>query len=191
MNDINRNRTISVAEYHEMIDDGLLTEDDPVELLEGSIVTKMTKNPGHCLASWRTRSSLEEVVPAGWYVTSQDPITLEDSEPEPDVSVIEGEAEYYRERHPHGRETALVVEVADTSLRGDQTVKKNIYARARIPVYWIVNLVDRQIEVYTEPSGPAEQPDFDQCEIYREGDEVSVVIRGQAVGKIAVKDLLP
>jgi len=83
------------------------------------------------------------------------------------------------------------VEVADSSLHRDQGTKKIAYARARIPVYWIVNLLDRQIEVYTEPSGPTEQPNYGKCATYHAGDTVPVVIRGQAVGQIAVKDLLP
>ncbi len=191
MNDINRNRTISVAEYHELARTGVLTEDNNVELLEGKLVEKMTKNRAHSLGTRRTRSRLEAILPTGWYVDSQEPITTEDSEPEPDVSVIEGEPERYDDRQPFPAEAALIAEVADTSLHNDRTVKKTIYARARIPVYWIVNLVDRQIEVYTLPSGPNEQPDYSKCDIYRAGDQVPVVVRGQEVGRIPVAALLP
>ncbi len=191
MNDINLNRTMSVDEYHDLINAGVLTENDAVELIEGRIVEKMPKKPGHPYSTGQTRSSLERLLQLGWHVNSQDPITLEDSEPEPDVTVIEGEGSRYKDRHPGPVEVALVGEVAESSLRFDQTVKKTMYARARIPVYWIVNLVDRQVEVYTAPSGPAEQPDYGQCDIYRAGDEVPVVIRGREIGRVAVNAILP
>jgi Uma2 family endonuclease len=189
MNDINR--YVSVAQYHEMINSGELGEDDPIELLHGRLVVKMTKNPAHCSSNWRTRAALERLVPAGWYVTSQDPITLEDSEPEPDLTVAEGDPDRYFDRHPGAADVGLLVEVADTTLQRDQTVKRAIYAEARIPVYWIVNLVDRQVEVCTQPSGPCEHPDYGQCDIYRLGDEIPVVIRGQEVGRITAAELLP
>jgi Uma2 family endonuclease len=83
------------------------------------------------------------------------------------------------------------VEVADSSLQHDRTLKGAIYAEARIPVYWIINLSERQVEVYTQPSGPAEEPAYGRRDIYRPGEEISVVLRGQEVGRIAASELLP
>lgn len=85
----------------------------------------------------------------------------------------------------------MVVEVADSTLEYDRTIKKQIYAHARIPVYWIVNLVDRLIEVYTDPSGPAEAPDYREHRDYLPEDEIPVILEGQEIGRLAVRDLLP
>jgi Uma2 family endonuclease len=85
----------------------------------------------------------------------------------------------------------LVIEVSDTTLQRDRTLKKQIYARGRIPVYWIINLPEQQIECYTLPSGPAERPDYQQRQDYHPTDSISVSIAGQVIGALAVTDLLP
>jgi Uma2 family endonuclease len=131
------------------------------------------------------------VVPAGWYVDSQEPITLADSEPEPDVTVIRGETRDYFDRHPGPTDLALVVEVADTTLERDRPVKKRLYARAGLVIYWIINLSELLVEVYTEPSGPAEEPDYRERRDYGVDDSVPVVIEGREVGRIDVRELLP
>lgn len=109
---------LSVDQYHELIRAGILTADDPVELLDGWLATKIPKNPAHRVATKLVREALESIVPAGWYVDSQEPITTGDSEPEPAVSVIRGTTRQYQDRHPGPREVALVVEVADAASRG-------------------------------------------------------------------------
>jgi Uma2 family endonuclease len=182
---------LSVEQYHEMIRAGILVDGDPVELLEGWLVQKMTKNPGHRLATYLTREALTRVVPSSYYVDSQEPVTTSDSEPEPDTAVVRGKPRDYPDRHPGPRDVALLVEVADSSLRRDSTLKKRIYARAEVPVYWIVNLIERRIEVYTNPSGAGEHPDYQQRQDYGENDEVPVVLDGKEVGRIRVRDLLP
>jgi Uma2 family endonuclease len=180
-----------VAQYHEMIRAGILTDEDPVELLEGWLVVKMPKNPPHRLATELTREALGQRLPAGWHVQSQEPVTLADSEPEPDALVVRGDRRQYGDRHPGPQDLALVVEVADTTLARDRGVKKRLYAEARAPVYWVVNLVDNQVEVYTDPTGPAEEPDYRQRQDYSPSAEVPLVIDGREVGRLAVRDLLP
>lgn len=182
---------LSVEQYHEMIRAGILTDDDPVELLEGWLVVKMPKNPPHRLATQLTRAALERLLPAGWFVDAQEPITTETSEPEPDVMLVRGDPRQYGDRHPGAQDLALVVEVAETSLTRDRGMKKRLYARTKIPVYWIVNLVDGWIEVYTDPTGPAAEPDYRQHRDYGPADELPVVIEGKEVGRLAVRDLLP
>ena len=174
-----------------MIDAGILTTDDPVELLEGSLVQKMPKSPAHCLATQLVRESLETTMLPLHFVDTHWPVTLPDSEPEPDVTVIRGEPEQFRERHPGPSDIALLVEVADATLVRDQRSKKRIYAKAGIAVYWIVNLVDRRIEVYTEATGPTEKPDYRSKHFYGATKEVPVVLDGREVGRLKVKDLLP
>ena len=134
------------------------------------------------------RTALAKVIPEGWYVDSQDAITLATSEPEPDVMVIRGQPRDYLEHHPLARELALVVEVSDSSLRHDQGFKKAIYAAAAIPVYWIINLIDRQVEVYTDPTGPADQPDYRQRQDFSGTEQVPVVIAGREVARIPVRE---
>ncbi len=181
----------NVEQYHQMIRQGILTNDDPVELLEGWIIPKMPKNPPHSVATKLTQNALEKIVPEGWYVDTQEPITLEDSEPEPDVVVVRGNTRDYLDRHPGSHDVALVVEIADSSLERNRTVKKRIYARAGISVYWIVNLNEQQLEVYTEPINLPEEPTYQQRKDYKLSDEIAVVIAGREVGRTTVQSLLP
>jgi Uma2 family endonuclease len=182
---------LSVEQYHGMISAGVLAEDEAVELLEGWLVPKMTKNPRHRVATGLVRRALERAVPAGWFVDSQEPVTTADSEPEPDVSVIRGELRQYLSNHPGSRDTALVVEVADASLARDRTTKQRVYARAGVPVYWIVNLVDRRVEVHTEPSGPTDRPGYRARREFGPEDEVPLFLDGREVARLRVCDLLP
>lgn len=182
---------LSVEQYHAMIRAGILTDDDPVELLEGWLVAKMPRNPLHRLATQLTREALAHLIPTGWYVDAQEPLTTANSEPEPDVMVVRGERRQYLDRHPGPREVALVVEVADTTLQRDRRAKKRLYAQAEIPVYWIINLVESQCKVYTDPSGPAEQPDYRQRQDYGRADTVPLVLEGRTIAQLAVQELLP
>jgi len=182
---------INVDQYHAMIEAGILTDDDSVELIEGWLVTKMPKKPLHRAVTHLVRKLLADVVIEGWYLDSQEPITILESEPEPDVIVVQGDTLDYLDRHPGADEIALVIEVSDATLQRDQMLKKRLYAAANIPVYWIINLIEYQIEVYTDPSGPTQQPDYGQRRTYGLDGQVPVVIDGQAVAQIAVQALLP
>jgi len=182
---------LTVGQYHEMARAGVLQDGEPIELLEGWLVNKMTKYPPHSVTTFETRRMLERLVGEGWFVDTQEPITTHDSEPEPDVSVVRGCRRDYADHHPGPHDVGLVVEVAETSLDRDRGWKKRIYAAARIGVYWIVNLVDRQVEVFTDPSGPGDQPDYGTHQVFLPGDQVPVVLDRNEVGRIAVHDLLP
>ena len=107
---------LTVQQYHDMIREGILTDDDPVELLDGLLVPKMPRNPPHRIATRKTRQRLEACLPSGWYVDSQEPVTLPTSEPEPDVAVVRGSDAQYSDRHPGPADLGLLVEVADTTL---------------------------------------------------------------------------
>jgi Uma2 family endonuclease len=182
---------LTVEQYHEMIDRAILTEHDPVELVEGWLVTKMPKNPSHVTATDLTADNLNDLKPSGWSVRRQDPITTGDSEPEPDVVLVRGSRRDFETRHPGPSEIALLVEVADSTLEFDRTTKKRAYARAGVPLYWIVNLIDRTIEVYADPTGPGASPDYRRTVVHRESDVVNLVVDGGELGPIAVRDLLP
>lgn len=177
---------LTVKQYHQMIEDGILTADDPVELLEGLLVTKMSKKPQHSLATQLLSDAFAPLMPTGWFVNSQEPITTADSEPEPDIAVIRGNRRDYRQQHPKPDMVALVVEVADATLQRDRTLKLRLYANAGIPVYWILNLPDRQLEVYSQPNAA----DYQKQLIYKATDSAPVIIDGQEVGKLVVGELI-
>jgi Uma2 family endonuclease len=182
---------LSVAQYHAMIQAGIVTEDDPLELLEGWLVTKMAKNRPHSLTTQLTREALAALLPLGWYVDDQEPLTLADSEPEPDLMVVRGSRRDYQERHPGPGDVALVIEVADASLQRDRTLKQRLYAAARIPEYWIINLPGRQWEVYRTPSGPTLAPAYGQCLIYTASETVPLCLDGREVGGLDCGSVLP
>lgn len=182
---------LSVDQYHAMVRLGILTSDDPVELLEGWLIPKMPKNPLHRATTRLIREALEGVIPAGWYVDTQEPITTPDSEPEPDVVIVRGDTRHYLDRHPGPADVALVIEVADTTLQRDRELKKRLYASAGISVYWLMNLVERQLEVYTQPSGPKKQPIYAIQQIYRSNDKVPVILEGAEIARLPIQNLLP
>lgn len=184
-------RRFSVSEYHRMIEAGILDEDDAVELLDGYIVLKMPRNPPHDTSLQRVRKRVEALLPSGLDVRIQCAVTLPESEPEPDVTVVQGDELTYATRHPGPGEIELVVEVADSTLQRDRNDKGRIYARAGIPIFWIVNLVDRQLEVNTTPSATGANPGYTQHQIYGLTGVVSLVLNGKVVGGIPVRDLFP
>lgn len=182
---------LSVARYHEMIVAGLLTPADRLELLEGYLVEKMTVNPPHAFVTETIGEQLRLLLPASFFVSTQQPLTMSDSEPEPDVMVVQGARRDFLEAHPRPCDVALVVEVADSSLAQDRHWKKRIYAGAGIPHYWLVNLAERQIELYSEPSGDSDQPTYHRLTTYHPTDELPVIIGEQSVGTLSVATVLP
>jgi len=182
---------LSIEQYHAIIQAGILTDDDSVELLEGWLVFKMPKNPPHRVTTRLVRTALENILPRGWYVDSQEPITLSNSEPEPDIVVVRGDTRQYLDRHPGAENIALIIEVSDTTLQRDRTVKKGIYARAGISIYWILNLVEEQVEVYSQPLVEVEPPDYSQRLDFGRSAVIPIIIEGIEIGAIAVDALLP
>jgi len=181
----------SVARYQRMIETGILTPDDTVELLENYVVMKMSKNPRHESSIQRILRILFAVVPIGWDIRSQSSIELVDSQPEPDFAVVRGSAKDYETGHPTPADIGLLIEVADSSLLRDQQDKTRIYARAGIAGYWIVNLKDRRVEAFSQPSGPTAVPAYASETFYLPGESIPLVLDGQTVQMVAVDDLLP
>ncbi len=182
---------LSVEQYHLMVEAGILHSGDPVELIHGWLVHKIRKTPRHSVATHLLYDIFEALNLGGWHIATQDAVTLSDSEPEPDGSLIRGDFTDYHSRHPGPEEVALVVEVADGTLPRDRDIRKPLYAAARIPVYWIVNLKDGQLEIFTDPTGPGAEPDYRKQFVLGPTDEVPVVIAGREVARIPVRELLP
>jgi hypothetical protein len=182
---------LTVEQYHNMARQGILENGRPVELLEGLLVCKMTVSPAHHRTTRRLQDVLRKLVPAGYFVESPASVTLAASEPEPDAIVVRAADDDFADRHPGPRDVALVIEVSDSSLRRDQGFKKMIYAKSAISVYWIINLIDQRIEVYSNPSDLEDEPDFGDRLDFTEADEMPLVIDGREVARIPVRDILP
>jgi Uma2 family endonuclease len=145
-----RQRGITVVEYHRMIDAGTLGEDDHVQLIGGAVVAMTPQGPAHALVIQNLTRLVAQGLATELALRPQLPLTLpDDSEPEPDLAVVRLEDARSREHHP--RTAVLIVEVAGDSLRLDRQTKAALYARAGIPEYWIVNLAETTVEVHRDP----------------------------------------
>lgn len=184
-------RRFTVDQYHRLIEDGHLTEDDDLELIEGYLVHKMARNAPHDIAIELADEQVRTRLPLGWRIRIQSAVTLPDSEPEPDIAIVRGAARSRSQRHPSSSDVGQLIEVSASTLDGDRADKCRIYARANIAIYWIINLVDRQIEVYSQPTGPTPAPAYANRQDYRSGDSVPLVLDGVTVGAIAVDDVMP
>jgi len=179
---------LSVAQYHAMLEAGILLSGDPIELLEGWLVLKMGKKPPHSVATTLIRDILLKLLPEGWFLILQEPITIAPrNEPEPDIAIVRGNVRDFLKHHPYTADTGLVMEISDTTLKRDQGLKKRIYAQAGIPFYWLLNLVDGQLEVYSEPKDGT----YQHTDIYKPGESVALILDNQEIARINVSDLLP
>jgi Uma2 family endonuclease len=178
-------------EYARLIDHGLLDEDDPVELLDGLLLVKEPQHSPHRTAVMLVQKALERAFGDGWFVQTQSPIALGPrSEPEPDVAVVRGALRDYVDTHP--AHPALVVEVARSGLRTARGRKAVAYARAHIADYWILNLVDRVLEIHREPArpGPA-RSHWGYASVVTLGADASVAPLAMPGASVRVADLLP
>ncbi len=184
-------RRFTVAEYHRLIQLGVLTEGENVELLDGFLVHKMSRNPPHDTVLQLLMAVLPPRLPAGWTLRMQSAVTLSASEPEPDGAVVRGGPRTYVTRHPGPADFGIVIEVADSTLAGDRADKQRLYAQDGLPEYWIVNLVDRQVEVYTNPRPAAAPPSYATRTDYPVGGAVPLALGGATVASVPVADLMP
>ncbi|MBI4278267.1 MAG: Uma2 family endonuclease [Armatimonadetes bacterium] len=176
-------------EYYRLLEAGVLTEDDPVQLIQGEIVQMGPQGTVHATSTRLVAEALRTAFGPGFEVRTQLPLTLgTDSEPEPDAAVVTGGPRDYRDHHP--RTALLVVEIADTTLEFDPTRKGLLYSGAGISEYWIVNLVQGSLEVYRDPQvAPEGQPGYRSRIVLDPSAEVTPLARPSA--RIRVSDLLP
>ncbi|MBY0232224.1 MAG: Uma2 family endonuclease [Gemmataceae bacterium] len=174
---------LTVDEYERLWNVGELTEYDKIELIDGWVVKKMSRNAPHDSAVYFLLRWLMANCPqSDWHVRCQLALVLARSVPEPDHAVVRAAAHGWRRQQPRAADAALVVEVSDSSLHEDRNDKLRVYALDRIPVYWIVNIPDRRIEVYMNPSGDTYATRQDQLP----GQAVPLVLDGVHVGDVPV-----
>jgi Uma2 family endonuclease len=172
--------------YFALVDEGVLAPDDPVELLEGVIVSMPPKNPPHAVATGLVGDALRAALGTRAAVREQNPLVASRlSVPEPDIAVVAGAHGDYMHAHP--TTALLLVEVADSSLGQDRLTKAGIYAAAGIPEYWIVNLRDECVEIMRDPDTEARF--FRSRRVAGRGEEIFLVAVPDA--HVAVDDLLP
>ncbi len=179
---------LSLDQYEAMVASGVFTGHERFHLINGFLVAKMTQNDLHATTDELCGQALGRAIPAGWHVRAAKPIRIpsQASKPEPDRCVARGNIRDYLHRSPEPADIALVVEVSDSSLIEDRK-QAAMYAGGGIPVCWIVNLVDRQIEVYRNP-GPT---GYQSRQDYHAGDSIPITIGSQALSPIAVNEILP
>ena len=181
---------VTLEQYEAMVDSGIFTGRDRVHLINGFLVAKTTQSDPHATADELCGEALARVIPPGWHVRAGKPIRIpspgRDSKPEPDRSVARGGVRDYSRRSPGPADIALVVEVSDSSLSDDRNLAQ-IYGRAGIPFFGIINLVDGQVEVHSNP-GPS---GYQSLEVLAPGHVLTVIIDCVEVGEIPVANLLP
>jgi Uma2 family endonuclease len=177
---------LSVAQYDELTRLGVLNKEDRVELIDGLLVEKMPKNERHLTTTWKIDRAFGRALPDGWFSATEWPIRLKRSEPEPDVMILRGSIDDYSRRKPMPSDVPLLVEVADSSLAEDRA-RCGLFAEAGVLIYWIANIPDRQIEVYSEPMGS----EYRSRQDYGLDAEIPFVLEGQVIARLSVRDLLP
>ena len=141
----------SLDQYEQMIADGILTEQDRCELIRGEIVEKMTIGEPHAACVTRLAHCFYALTQEVAIVSVQNHVVLDNSRPEPDLALLLPRDDFYSEAAPHAADILLLIEVADSSLTVDRTTKLSLYAQSGVGEYWIVNLIDRCVEVYRDP----------------------------------------
>ncbi len=143
----------TVQDYHRLVDLGFLGEDDHIELIRGELIQTAARGTAHEACITRLLRVLTFIIGDRATLQCQSPITIAfDGEPEPDLAILRNREDDYESVHPTPADTLLVMEVADSSLEYDRTVKLALYAEAAIPHYWLFNVIDRTLEAYSEPA---------------------------------------
>ena len=175
----------TTSEYEKMVSAGILTENDKVELLNGGIVEMTPIGSAHASCVKRLNHLLVQKVGSRAIVGVQDPVWLdEQSMPEPDLSLVAPRGDYYVDAHPGPDEILLLIEVADTTLEFDRSVKLPLYARAGTPEMWLVDLNAGCVEVHNMARGGS----FRQMRLYNRGDMLETSV--QILSSVAVVDIL-
>ena len=160
-------RWFTANEYNRMVEVGILTEDDRVELIDGEIVARSPIGSRHAACVNRLNMLLSRQVGQAFIVSVQNPIILSDySEPEPDLAILRWRKDYYEQELPQPADVIIVIEVADTSVEIDRNVKLPLYAKAEISVAVLVDVTKESVEVHSQPANGK----YQSVEIFGRGD---------------------
>jgi Uma2 family endonuclease len=181
----------AAARRDRVVETGIVSAEDRLELAEDFAVLKIPRDPPHDGTIQRMLRPLLRALPPDWDVRVLSAVALSDSRPEPDFAIVREDPACYTTRHPRAGDVGCIIEVANDALLRDEREKARIYARGGIPTYWIVNLVDRWVEVYGEPSGPADVPGYGSLQLYQPGDAVPLTLDDVVVATLRVDALLP
>ena len=179
---------MTVEKYESLIASGFFGKRDDVHLINGYLVNRMAESPLHGAVLDLVRLAIEAILLAGWYIRSEKGLRIPSqiSVPRPDLVIVRGAPRDYLARYPEPADTALVVEVSCSSVDQDRAMA-DIYAAGGVPAYWLVNVDDGQVEVYSDPG-----PDgYRAHEVLAPGHVLHVVVDGVEIGEIAVADILP
>ncbi len=179
-------RLWTVKEYHYLTKIGVLHPTEKLELLEGQIIRMAAKGTSHTVATRRTTKLLENLLNNQAAIYTQDPITLNDySEPEPDIIVVIPDSLDYFEHHPNPSDIHLIIEVADSSLDYDLTVKSQAYAKSSIIDYWVLDVNNRRLNIFREPTSEG----YTNCFILKEEEEINLLKFPQI--SLSIQAMLP
>jgi Uma2 family endonuclease len=184
--DLLHRRRWSVEEFQRAIQLGLFHEDERLELIHGDIYRNNTPDPLHSAAVSLSRDALGTLFLVNCHLRTENPLTIPgDGQPEPDILVVRGNRRDFTSRHPEPGDVLLLIEVSDSTLSEDRSVKGPLYAEAGIPEFWILNLRQRQLEVHQAPQNGIWTRTF----VVSETGTASPLAAPNAV--IPVADLLP
>ena len=165
-------RLWTVEEYHQMAEAGIFHPEERVELIAGQIIRMSAKGTAHTATVRRTAKVLRNLLENQAEIYTQDPIQLDDfSEPEPDVAVVRLDPLDYADHHPTPSEVYLIIEVADSSFKYDRETKAKVYSKSGIADYWVLDVIDRKLHVFREPTQEGYQSEV----IFSEGASVSAL----------------
>jgi Uma2 family endonuclease len=186
-----RMRRFTRAEYDRLIELGIFRPGEEIELIDGELIVAEPQGAAHYTAIVKSTRALQAAFGPGWYVRAEGPIGLDDdSEPEPDVAVVPGEPDDYSRAHPS--RPVLTLGVAESSLANDRGRKGSLYARAGLADYWVLNLIERVVEVYRNPVADATGPfgwRYARLEVFDASARVSPLAKPDS--SVRVADLLP
>lgn len=177
----------SVNAYERLVDLGILTKKDHVELLEGVIIQMSPIGVGHNFALSVLLKALVLMLKDDWCVRPQSTLQLDKTEPEPDIVILRGVPEDYSARHPNEHDVGLLIEISDSSLTKDRAVKGVIYAQYGLPEYWIVNLIEEHIEIYKQD--PNKKDKYLPPVLVGKDQHLTVELDGKVYGQIRASKL--
>ncbi len=166
-------RLIDVDEYYRLAQIGVLSEDDRVELIEGEIIPMTPIGNRHASCVMRLIELIMTKLERKVIINPQNPLRLNRyNEPQPDITILKRDPNFYENKTPDAGDTHIVIEIADSSIQHDRKTKRALYAKRGIPEYWLVNLTNNTIEVYTQP----EQNTYKTQITYHRGDNIQSTI---------------